>query len=87
MSKNLTLHKHMFGKKGPKTETGADHVDVGKVLQEIAGVRAQLYATGAVDSEPEVLNQIERDVIAVKISPSEALARVRGVLAGRQDYH
>jgi len=39
----------MFGKKGPKTETGADHVDVGKVLQEIAGVRAQLYATGAVD--------------------------------------
>ena len=56
-------------------------------MSELAGIEANLYPTGAVDSEPAALNEIRNKLGSGEISPSEAIQQARGLVASRQDYH
>lgn len=60
---------------------------VNDALVELSAIESQLYATGAFDSEPAELNEIREHLQRGNITPEDAIARARKVLAGRQDYH
>lgn len=56
-------------------------------LVELSALDAQLRATGAVDSEPEALAFLRRELLAGKLQPAEAVARARAMLDARSEYH
>lgn len=60
---------------------------INDALAELANIEGQIRATGAVDSEPELLNIIRNKLTKGDISPIEAINQGRNMLQGRQDYH
>jgi hypothetical protein len=60
---------------------------VNDALRELAGLESQLYATGAVDVESAHLASIRRDLLAGKLTPSNAIQSARRILEQRGDYH
>jgi hypothetical protein len=60
---------------------------INEAMNELAGIEANLYPTGAVDSEPAALNEIRAKLMKGETSPSDAIQQARRLVAERQDYH
>ncbi len=54
---------------------------------EIEGIRWQISQMGANDSEFRDLNQVVTELEAGDITPTEAVARARGIRDSKQAYH
>ncbi len=53
----------------------------------LAAIEAEIMATGAVDVEPRLIDQIRQELLSGKITSEEAIEKARRVQANRQDYH
>lgn len=60
---------------------------VQKALAELGALEHQMLQGGAVDSEPDLFNQVRDALVAGKITAHEAVRRARDIAEGRQNYH
>jgi hypothetical protein len=60
---------------------------INALAQEIQAKIGELYATGALDSEPTTLEQLLTGLLSGHLSPEEVRAQLTALLASRQDYH
>ena len=60
---------------------------IDNAMQIIAGIETEIYATGAVDCEPNILENIRQRLTSREITPGEAVRRARSLAESRQNYH
>lgn len=81
------MYRHETHDDGVLVAPHPSTIDTKEALARIEAVRAQVWATGAVDTEPATLNMLHDEVLAGTLSPEEAVQRAEQILASRQDYH
>lgn len=57
------------------------------VMKEIEGIRGQIFQSGSVDAEKDVIGVVLGRLDRNEISSVEALKQVRELEQSRQDYH
>ena len=58
-----------------------------EVLIELRALSEQVQQEGSVDTEQDLLRDIENKLQAGELEPSEAMQKARDIIASRQDYH
>ncbi len=60
---------------------------IAEAVVELARIEQHIRQQGAVDSEPNALDGIKKNLESGKISPGEAIIQARALTDSRQSYH